>query len=147
MTTVEFQVYGYPAPQGSKRPVRMRDGRTVLIESSKAVKPWRDAVVQACIDTGHHNLQMTGPLTVVIGFLLPRPKTHYRASGDLRDNAPTWHAKTPDLDKLVRSTFDALTTVGVIRDDANIAAVHATKQYADGSPGARITLTTLTEQE
>lgn len=39
MTRVEFTVLGVPAPQGSKRHV----GRGVLVESSKALGPWRVA--------------------------------------------------------------------------------------------------------
>lgn len=142
---VEVEVYGFPAPQGSKRPMRLKDGRTVLIESSKAVKPWREAVVHALVQTGHNNLQLAGPLSVTIVFVMPRPQAHFKASGELRDDAPHWHCKTPDLDKLVRSTFDALTTAGVIRDDSHISELKATKQYADGSSGAFIAITTLEE--
>jgi len=46
MTRVEFTVLGVPAPQGSKRHV----GRGVLVESSKALGPWRDAVAWAARD-------------------------------------------------------------------------------------------------
>ena len=47
---------------------------------------------------------------------------------------------TPDLDKLVR-TMDSLTVAGLIRDDARIVTVRATKEYDDGEPaGARIRL-------
>lgn len=47
---------------------------------------------------------------------------------------------TPDLDKLVR-TMDSLTAAGMIRDDARIVTIRATKEYADGErAGARIRL-------
>ena len=46
MTRVEFTVLGVPAPQGSKRHV----GRGVLVESSNALGPWRDAVAWAARD-------------------------------------------------------------------------------------------------
>ena len=36
----KFTVHGLPAPQGSKRHV----GKGVMVESSKYVKPWREAV-------------------------------------------------------------------------------------------------------
>ena len=50
-------------------------------------------------------------------------------------------AKVPDLDKLLRSTFDAITTAGVWRDDAQVVVVSASKSYADTfPPGALITL-------
>ena len=43
---ITIRVYGTPAPQGSKRHV----GRGVMVESSKKVKPWREAVKQAALD-------------------------------------------------------------------------------------------------
>jgi Holliday junction resolvase RusA-like endonuclease len=46
----------------------------------------------------------------------------------------------PDLDKLVRSVGDALTEGGLIRDDARICAVHATKSEVQGWSGAVITI-------
>ena len=46
----------------------------------------------------------------------------------------------PDLDKLIRSTGDALTTSGLIRDDALICSVHASKLEVVGWAGAVIRL-------
>ena len=46
MTPVEFEVVGLPAAQGSKRHV----GNGVMVESSKALKPWRSAVAEAARD-------------------------------------------------------------------------------------------------
>lgn len=43
-----FDVQGAPAPQGSKRAVRNQNtGRISMIESSAAVKPWRQDVAAA----------------------------------------------------------------------------------------------------
>lgn len=147
MKPIVIDVHGTPAPQGSKTLVRLPDGRTAMRESSSAVKPWRTTVEDACRDAGHAGLRLPGPLTVRLYFRLPRPKSHYRANGDLRPDAPVWHARTPDVDKLARSTFDALTTAGVITDDAVISQLIASKQYADGSTGARITLTPIEQEQ
>ena len=38
---IEFTIPGAAAPQGSKRAIRLRTGRTVLVESSAKVKPFR----------------------------------------------------------------------------------------------------------
>jgi hypothetical protein len=43
MTLLRVDVYGLPAPQGSKRHV----GGGRMIEASKKVGPWREAVVRA----------------------------------------------------------------------------------------------------
>ncbi|MGH3680592.1 MAG: RusA family crossover junction endodeoxyribonuclease [Natronosporangium sp.] len=140
-------VHGTPAPQGSKRHV----GNGVMVESSKKVKPWREAVKYAALDALHSNqpseLPDPGTLEVDLGFLLARPKGHYRAgrlSHILRPGAPTRPATRPDIDKLARSTLDALKDAGVYRDDAQITSLIARKWYADSQPaGARIIVRSL----
>ena len=110
-------VYGTPAPQGSKRHV----GRGVMIESSKKVKPWREAVkwaaIEALVGRGFE-----GPVEVEVDFYFTHPKTGKRRSS---------HSVKPDIDKLCRSTFDALKDAGVYEDDSRICSVVARKHYAD----------------
>ena len=77
--------------------------------------------------------RLDGPLTFNAVFYLTRPKTVKRA-------LPT--AKN-DLDKIIRSTWDALTQSGLIADDGRIWQIsHASKQYADSQHkhGAHITI-------
>lgn len=136
--SIELRVTGTPAPQGSK--TRTKWG---MIESSKAVGPWREAVVGEIIRQGYHGLGLHGPLTVRATFLHQRPKTHYRTgknANELRPEAPIYVTKTPDIDKVLRSTFDALTQSGLIKDDSNIVIVHAQQIYAGTGelPGARL---------
>jgi len=128
---MRFFVPGIPAPQGSKRHV----GRGILIESSKRVKPWREDVRQGALDAADQQ-QWTAPDAVAIGltFWMPRPKSHPKTRR-------TIHSSRPDADKLVRSTFDALTSAGVIRDDSTVVKVSAVKAYVhpdnlryDGEP-------------
>ena len=109
-------VYGVPAPQGSKRHV----GRGVMIESSKKVKPWREAVKWAAIEV-LVGRGIEGPIEVEVDFYFVHPKTGKRR--------PT-HSVKPDIDKLLRSTFDALTDAGVFEDDSRIVSVQARKHYA-----------------
>lgn len=136
MTSVSIDVLGVPAPQGSKRHV----GRGILVESSTKVGPWREAVVAAAANQGVANRQLDGPLSVDVSFYFPRPKSHYRANGELKPAAPYVHFTTPDLDKVLRSTLDALTQAAVITDDARVQQVQARKLYAtsERAPGAII---------
>lgn len=129
-------VLGLPAPQGSKRHV----GRGILVESSTKVGPWREAVVAAATNQGHANLMLEGPVTIDVSFYFPRPKGHYRADGSLRDSAPFTHSTKPDIDKVLRSTLDALVQAAVITDDSRVQEVGARKLYAttDRAPGALI---------
>lgn len=138
---VDFFVPGVPAPQGSKRAVT-RGREVVLIEMSKRVKPWRQAV--ATVASLHPPLPAGSPLHLVVTFRMPRPKAHYgtgRNAAVLKASAPSLVARTPDLDKLLRSTCDGLTESGLIGDDSLIVAVTALKRYADGArTGAHITV-------
>lgn len=140
MTELTITVHGTPAPQGSKRHV----GNGVMIESSQAVKPWREAVKWAAMDAASRSVACVvpyvGPVRVQAIFKFPRPKSHYRTGRNahlLRDDAPEYKASKPDIEKLERSTFDALTDAGVWRDDAQVVETHSTKVYSD-TPGAHL---------
>lgn len=135
---VHIDVLGLPAPQGSKRHV----GRGILVESSTKVGPWREAVVAAATNQGAANVRLDGPVKVDVSFYLPRPKAHYRANGELRPTAPFVQFNTPDIDKLLRSTLDALVQAAVIADDARVQELEARKLYAtsERAPGALIML-------
>lgn len=121
---IEFFVPGAPAPQGSKKHV----GRGILIESSKAVGPWRERVALAA--HAHTERLLTGPVGVRLHFVLPRPKSA-RKGVEIT-------IKRPDVDKLARACLDALTDV-VIHDDAQVVDLHATKRLAlTDLPGVHI---------
>lgn len=138
---ITIRVYGTPAPQGSKRHV----GRGVMVESSKKVKPWREAVKQAALDlimvasdTGQltAGFPLDGPLLVEFAFTFARPKSHYRTGRNahlLRDSAPPYPAVVPDLSKLIRSTEDALTDAGVWTDDSRVVAYRDPRKVYAGS--------------
>ena len=131
MTT--FHVAGFPAPQGSKNAYR-RGNKVVLVESSKKVKPWRAAVAQAATIAYLRTEPIDGPVAVEIDFHLPRPKS--------LPKRVIWMVKKPDLDKLIRSTLDALSGIAYI-DDNRVTRIVADKHYA-ASPedaGAHITIT------
>lgn len=125
-----FRVYGVPAPQGSKRHV----GRGILVESSKAVKPWREAVKWAHIAAGRKNYGDSA-VSLEVTFWLLKPKSVRRALPSVK----------PDLDKLMRSTMDALTDSGAWADDAQVVQMNATKLYtADPrETGAKIAISTV----
>lgn len=134
---IEFTVYGLPAPQGSKRHV----GRGIMVESSKDVKPWREAVKWAAREAmaaAGIASPIDAPLVAIMTFTMPRPKSAPKS----RRHAD----RKPDLSKLIRSTEDALTDAGLIADDARIVTFVAAKVYpgeggrALQSPGARIRL-------
>lgn len=152
---LRFAVRGVPGPQGSKDFKGFsRAGHAILVESSKLVKPWRQDVAVAAVDAmdGHGSWRaLTGPVHIVIEFFLPRPKSQPRT----RRTLPI---TSPDLDKLVRATGDALKTAGVYRDDALVTDITTRKRYVVQDPalghswelpgaGAVISVFALTEDE
>ena len=134
-TTVELFVPGQPIAQGSKRHV----GNGVIIESNHGpLKLWRNRVALSAGELIRgHTWQFDRPIAVDLTFVFPRLK-----------NAPK-HKPTkpktsaPDIDKLIRAVFDALTSV-LFNDDAQVVDVFARKRYAEiGEPaGVHILVTT-----
>ena len=114
--------YGHPAPQGSKRHI----GRGRMIESSKRLPDWRDAVTEAARKAvAAADLEpLDGPLVAEITVTVPRPKS-----------APKTRLSWPqtrssgDLDKLVRGILDALDQGDAIADDSRVVELTARKVY------------------
>lgn len=130
---MEFEVYGTPAPQGSKRAFVVK-GRAVLTEDNKRSRPWRDSVAAAAVEAMGDRERIDGPVGVDIDFWFVKPATVKRNHPSVR----------PDIDKLTRTVLDALTAAGVIRDDAQVCELTARKQYAE-KPGATVYLWRMRE--
>lgn len=126
---LQLFVPGQAAPQGSKRHV----GRGILIESSKAVAPWRTTVAWHA-SQAYPGPVLDGALGVCIDFVMKRP------AGAPKRSTPM-AVKRPDLDKLARAVLDALSGI-VWRDDSLIVGLHVTKRLAEigEQPGAHITV-------
>ncbi len=97
-----------------------------MIESSRAVGPWREAVrgeAQRMFARG----PLDGPVRVAVSFYFIAPKSTRRTAPYVR----------PDLDKLVRAVLDGLTMAGAFSDDAQVTEIIARKSYGT-RPGAAI---------
>lgn len=140
-----IRVHGTPAPQGSKRHV----GHGVMVESSKALPTWREAVKQAALDVMRCDCSVWvqpprgTAVELRIDFAFPRPASHYgtgRNAGTIKPSALFWKPTAPDLSKLIRATEDALTDAGVWADDAQVSRLVSSKAYAfdQEAPGAYI---------
>lgn len=137
-TAFRLTVYGIPGPQGSKtaKGRNRTTGRLVMVESSKKVKPWREAVRAAAL-TALNNMTreqrrtfpMDGPLAVRMVFTLPKPTSAPKRTR-------TWPIRYPDVSKLARSTEDALTKV-IWADDARVVEYdRLAKVFAHEDPEA-----------
>ena len=139
MSVIRFYVLGVPAPQGSKTAV-VRGNKAILLDGASAAArskhaQWRQAVAAAAREAAAGAAPIPYPVAVTIVFRFPMP-----ASRTKKDRALGWLWKptTPDLDKVLRSTFDGLTDGGIITDDRIIVSVVATKIEVEGWTGASI---------
>lgn len=128
-TEITFTVPGKPAPQGSKRHV----GHGVMLESSKDLGPWRQRVAIMAHNAMRGRPLLSGAVTVELRFVLPRP-----VSTPTRSTPAA--VKRPDLDKLTRAIFDAITGI-VVADDSQVVDLRAAKRLAEIGEPAGVTIT------
>lgn len=132
-TPVAIQVFGLPAPQGSKRIIH---GRLVEASSAKLNK-WRKEITSVATTYLHEHgwTPFEDPVQLRITFYLPRPKT-------VKRDLPT---VPPDLDKLIRAVGDGLTDSQIWTDDSLVVSLVCEKVYADDrEPGADIEIHSVT---
>lgn len=117
----KFTVHHLAAPQGSHR---QGFGKSVK-ETNPRTEPYRQAVADACelyLEDFEDWTPLDGPLEVVCTFYMPPPPAS--------DPSRRYPHTTPDLDKLLRSTFDGITRGGLWKDDARVVAVAGEKVFA-----------------
>jgi crossover junction endodeoxyribonuclease RusA len=132
MQVLRLAIIAKPAPQGSKTVRQAPNGRVNLVESSKGVAPFREAVRAETQRSGA--AVFTGPVEVTLEFFFQRPKSHYRTGRNshlLKDDAPHYPcgAGRNDIDKLARAALDGLTAGGAWLDDAQAVTLTASKNY------------------
>ena len=145
MTGWTWDVYGLPAPQGSKT-AYVRNGRASLVESSKELPAWRDSVIYSVRTGKRPTTPLAEPVYVGLEFRFPRPKSHYGKDGGIKPAAVSRHTVKPDLDKLTRGVLDALVIAQVLTDDATVSTIRAEKRYVEARelPGCHICVLALT---
>jgi Holliday junction resolvase RusA-like endonuclease len=119
-------------------------GRARIAPASSGERGWRDVVSAGARDA--MALARVAPLEcaveVLMEFFEQRPKSHFRANGQLKDSAQKRPTKAPDWDKLARSVGDALNGV-CWRDDAQVCEGRIRKLYTDAAQpyvGVRVTV-------
>lgn len=120
---------GIPASKGSYRPITGRSrttGKPVtrLIPMDKKERPWRNHVRDTILSHKPPTIPHDAYVTVETTFYLPRPKTIPPS----KRKHPT---VKPDIDKLQRALYDAITETHIWHDDCQITDVTSHKRYAD----------------
>lgn len=141
--TLALFIPGNPAAKGNIRYLGQRGGRAILTDATKKLKPWDSHVRTALADDdGQPKAYFDGPVHIELEFVMPRP-----LSTPKRATPPA--VKRPDLDKLQRAVFDAISSAGVWRDDCQVTSVQATKRLAriGETPGLHLFITTAMEKK
>lgn len=150
MTTrsLTIEVFGRPAQMGSKRAF-VRGSRAIMVnDNSDRLRQWYNAVASRAAETMGSAPQFLGPIRLSVEFRFKRPRGHYgsgRNAAMKKPGSPIMHTQKPDLDKLVRSTQDALSAV-VWRDDCQVCEYGVVRRVwaEDGREGATIVVEELT---
>jgi crossover junction endodeoxyribonuclease RusA len=124
-------IEGDPAAQGSKRMVRLKTGRTVLLEQSRKVKPWRECVAAAA--RAWKCPMHEQDVAVYFRVRFARPASHLRRDGSAKPSAPARPGRL-DCDKVARSICDALTGIAW-QDDRQVACLAIERVWCE--PGER----------
>lgn len=144
-------VTGRPAPQGSKE----LGEHGQMLESSPYLAAWRQAVKRAvykrykALRVRPEDLPyLRGPVAVGLVFLLPRSRRTFGADGQRGSGPVGWRIDgPPDLDKLTRSTWDALTAARAWEDDGRVVSAEISKHGTDDDGGVIIRIRTVEEWE
>lgn len=152
---ITLEVLGTPAPKGSARAF-FRPGMKHAVmaptgsdANRRNQRAWDAAVRdQALLAVGDGRIVFVQiPIRVAIVFRMLRPGGHYsKATGKLLASAPAFPSSKPDIDKLARTTLDAMTG-SIFDDDSRVASLHLDKIFAEpGREGATIAVAALVLQ-
>lgn len=118
-------------PKGQPRPRAFAFHGHARIYDAGTAEGWKSQVALAA-KPHRPDAPINGPVKVVMRFFMPRPKNHFRSgklAGVLRANAPGWHTAKPDCDNLAKAVLDVLKTIGMFRDDSQVAWMLVSKHY------------------
>ena len=142
-----WRALGLPKSQPRPRAF-VRNGRAAVYDAGTA-EGWKSDVARACREL--EGRSMIHPLAVTLTFYMPRPKSHYRANGTLKDSSPRFlHDRKPDADNLAKAVLDALTGIKAWHDDDQVCELLILKRWEiphAEAPGCTITISELKEHE
>ena len=128
MSKIKFEVLGNP--QAQKRHEHHRRGEFV-----KVYDPSEEAKTNFLLTVQQYapKTPILGAIKLTVWFLMPRPKSHYgtgKNAGILKDDAPDWHTKRPDIDNYLKFIMDALGGRQIYwKDDSQVCSVIVQKLY------------------
>jgi len=144
-TIFDGVIYGTPKAQPRPRAFA-RNGKARMYYPGTA-EAWKSDIAGQTKKL--HHMQLDGPIKVSLYFLMERPKSHFKTDGkSLKPNSPKrYFTKKPDADNLAKAVLDALTAMGVWKDDSQVVILDVTKSWTEVTSRAGCVLTILTIEE
>lgn len=95
---------------------------------------FKSRIKAAVKEAGLRGRMFAQPLRVDIDMYFGRPKSHFRKKAGLpvlKPDAPVWLTRRPDKDNLEKAVLDAMTAVGVYKDDSFVVTGGVSKRYVN----------------
>jgi Holliday junction resolvase RusA-like endonuclease len=146
MRTLHFFVSGLP--KGQPRVKAFKRGNHAGVYDPGTADAWKGCVRAEFKGRSAELVKPVymGPVAVAMRFVMPRPKSHLRASGwELKPNAPRYVTTKPDADNLAKAVLDALTDVSAWTDDSVVVSLNVVKTYGSET-GCEIQISPLTQE-
>jgi Holliday junction resolvase RusA-like endonuclease len=145
---LDIWIAGEPKPQPRVRAWarKLPNGTAIArVYDAKTAEGWKGAVALA-VKPLLPETPLEGPLAVELGFVLPRPQSLMRRKDP---DGEVWHTGAGDCDNFAKAVLDALTQVGLWRDDRQVVSLYVTKHYASktGRSGASLKVESLEPDE
>jgi crossover junction endodeoxyribonuclease RusA len=144
-----FTIRADGMPKGQPRPRAFSRGGKAAVYDPGTAEGWKSAVAESAKDLAGGAI--IHPLSVTLTFFMPRPKSHYRTYGGLKNSFPVFmHDRKPDADNLAKAVLDALTAIRVWQDDDQVCELTIRKyweQRGTHAPGCVIAVARMMEVE
>ncbi|MCL2480145.1 MAG: RusA family crossover junction endodeoxyribonuclease [Spirochaetaceae bacterium] len=126
--TLLYDVFVIGKPKAQPRPKAARIGNYIRIYTPDTAKEWRQRIKNTFLCV-RRSSQITEPCKADIDF-------YFKGKGQ------GFFSKRPDVDNLAKAVFDALTEIGIWKDDSLICDSRL-KKYSGKQEGAAIRIYSL----
>lgn len=142
MTPIEFFVAG--KPKGQPRIKACRRGKYAGVYDPGTADGWK-MLVRAEGYNAWDKKQIEGAVKLQMTLFLDRPKSHFNSKGLVKPKPPYYVTGKPDVDNYAKAVMDALTNLGIWKDDSQVVGLEVWKVYADPNmvAGCKIKITPL----
>lgn len=139
--TYQWFIEGHPKAQP-----RHRSTMAGVQYTPSDAEGWRQRVA-AAVSADRPPEPHLGPVTMRLHYFMPRPKSHFKANGDIKPRLhDSRHLSKPDLDNLEKAIKDELQQLGFYRNDSQVWCVTKFKKWERPAHPAGLYLTLDLEQ-